>query len=53
MTNLSIALYSFSQGAFIMVGIFAVVCIAIVGAIFLLMGTDKTKKETEKNSEDV
>lgn len=53
MTNLSIALYSFSQGAFIMIGIFAVVCIAIVGAIFLLMGTDKTKKDADQKSEDV
>lgn len=52
MNMITTALYSFSNGAFIMIGVFAVVCIAIVGAIFLLMGTDKSKKTNGDNSKE-
>ncbi|MBW3518585.1 hypothetical protein [Flavobacterium sp. NKUCC04_CG] len=52
MTTITTALYSFSNGAFIMIGVFAVVCIAIVAAIFLLMGSDKGKKTNDEKSKE-
>jgi flagellar basal body-associated protein FliL len=38
-------LYSWDNGAFIMIGVFAVVIIGLVSAIFLMMGSNKKKKE--------
>ncbi|WP_430612917.1 hypothetical protein [Flavobacterium sp. JP2137] len=51
MNVLSTALYSYSQGAFIMIGVFAAVCIGIVAAIFLLMGTDKNKRKKNNDTD--
>lgn len=45
MNKLSIALYSWDNGAFIMIGIFSLVIIGLVAAVFLLMGTDEKKNE--------
>ncbi|POS01942.1 hypothetical protein [Flavobacterium croceum] len=45
MTQLSILpLYSWEQGSFIMIGVFSLVCLGLVGAIFLMMGSSKKKK---------
>lgn len=38
-------LYSWDNGAFIMVGIFSLVIIGLVSAIFLMMGSNKKKKD--------
>jgi hypothetical protein len=45
MTKLTIPLYSWNNGAFIMIGVFALVIIGLVGAIFLMMGSNKNKKD--------
>jgi len=44
MDKLVISLYSWENGAIIMVGVFALVIIALVGAVFLMMNSDKKKK---------
>jgi hypothetical protein len=41
MALLSIPMYSWENGAFIMIGVFALVIIALVGAIFLIMNGNK------------
>ncbi|WP_290831645.1 hypothetical protein [Flavobacterium sp.] len=38
-------LYSWDNGAFIMVGVFSLVIIGLVSAIFLMMGSNKKKKD--------
>ena len=48
MANLSIPLYSWSNGAFIMIIVFALVIIGLVGAVFFLMNTDKKKKRNDQ-----
>ena len=45
MNNIIIPLYSHGNGTFIMVGVFALVILGLVGAIFLMMGSDKKKKD--------
>jgi hypothetical protein len=45
MNNLIIPLYSHDNGSFIMTGVFALVLIGLVGAVFLMMGSDKKKKD--------
>ncbi|MCZ8197607.1 MAG: hypothetical protein O9267_08370 [Flavobacterium sp.] len=45
MNNLIIPLYSHDNGSFIMIGVFALVIVGLVGAIFLMMGSDKKKKD--------
>jgi hypothetical protein len=45
MSQLIISLYSWNNGAFIMIGIFALVIIGLVGTIFLMMGSNKNKKD--------
>jgi hypothetical protein len=45
MINLMLPLYSHQNGTFIMVGVFALVIIGLIGAVFLLMGSDKKKKD--------
>ena len=40
-----IPLYSWDNGAFIMIGVFALVILGLVGAIFLMMGNNKNKKD--------
>ena len=44
MNKLFISLYSWENGAIIMVGVFALVIVALVGAVFFMMNTDKKKK---------
>ncbi|WP_396173414.1 hypothetical protein [Flavobacterium sp.] len=44
MNNLFISLYSWENGAIIMVGVFALVIIALVGIVFFMMNNDKKKK---------
>jgi hypothetical protein len=48
MINLSLPLYSFGNGAFIMIVIFSLVIIGLVGTVMLLMNTDKKKKENDQ-----
>ncbi|WP_089046932.1 hypothetical protein [Flavobacterium aquatile] len=38
-------LYSWDNGAFIMIGVFALVIIGLISAIFLMMGSNKKKKD--------
>jgi hypothetical protein len=45
MNKLFIPLYSHDNGTFIMIGVFTLVIIGLVGAIFLLMFTDKKRKD--------
>lgn len=45
MNKLIIPLYSHDNGTFIMVGVFTLVIVGLVGAIFLMMGSDKKKKD--------
>ena len=45
MNKLFLPLYSWDNGEFIMIGIFALVIVGLVAAVFLLMGTDKKKKD--------
>lgn len=45
MNKLIIPLYSHDNGTFIMIGVFALVILGLVGAIFLMMGSDKKKKD--------
>ncbi|MDG1040338.1 MAG: hypothetical protein P8H13_07620 [Polaribacter sp.] len=40
----NIPLVSWTNGT-ILIGVFAVVCVGLVAAVFLLMSTDKKKKE--------
>ena len=44
MNNLFIPLYSWENGAIIMVGVFALVIVALIGVVFFMMNTDKKKK---------
>jgi hypothetical protein len=44
MNKLIVPLYSWENGDFIMIGIFALVIIGLVGAIFLMLGSNKNKK---------
>ncbi len=39
------ALYSWENGAFVMIGVFSLVLIALVGAVWLMMSNDKKKKD--------
>lgn len=43
--NLFPALYSWENGAFVMVGVFSLVLVGIVGVVWLMMTTDKKKKD--------
>ncbi|WP_396212259.1 hypothetical protein [Flavobacterium sp.] len=45
MNKLFIPLYSHDNGTFIMIGVFTLVITGLVGAIFLLMFTDKKRKD--------
>ncbi len=44
MINLFSPLYSHSNGTFIMLIVFALVCLGLVGAVMLMINTDKKKK---------
>ncbi len=45
MDKLIIPLYSWDNGAFIMIGVFALVIFGLVGAILLMMASTKNKKD--------
>jgi hypothetical protein len=45
MTLLNFSLYSWDNGAFIMIGVFALVFIALVGAVFLMMNSKNKKND--------
>lgn len=45
MKNLSIVLFNWQNGAFIMTVVFGLVILGLVGVVMLLMKTDKKKKE--------
>ena len=47
MTNLLLPLYSWGNGAFIMVAVFALVILGLVGTVMLLMNSDKKKKNDQ------
>ena len=47
MTNLLLPLYSHSNGTFIMMIVFALVCLGLVGAVMLMMNSDKKKKNDQ------
>jgi hypothetical protein len=44
MNKLVVPFYSHVNGTFIMIGVFALVIIGIVGAVLLMMRSDKSKK---------
>ena len=47
MISQNIALYDWNNGV-IMIGIFAVVCIALVGRLIVFMSSGKKKEDTEE-----
>lgn len=47
MNKLVLPLYSNDNGTFIMIGVFALVIIGLVGAVLLMMGSDKKKKNDQ------
>ena len=47
MANLLLPLYSWGNGAFIMIAIFAIVILGLVGAVMLMMNNDKKKKNDQ------
>lgn len=47
MTNLVVPLYSWGNGAFIMIAIFALVILGLIGAVMFMMNTDKKKKNDQ------
>jgi hypothetical protein len=47
MNQLVVPLYSHDNGTFIMIGVFALVIIGLIGAVLLMMGNDKNKKNDQ------
>lgn len=47
MANLLLPLYSWGNGAFIMVAVFGLVIAGLIGAVMLLMNSDKKKKNDQ------
>ena len=45
MANLALPLYSWENGAFIMVAVFGLVIVGLIGAVMFLMNSDKKKKK--------
>lgn len=45
MTKLALPLYSWDNGAFIMIGVFALVIIGLVGIVLMMMNSNKNKKD--------
>lgn len=45
MTKLALPLYSWGNGAFIMIGVFALVIFGLVGIILMMMNSNKNKKD--------
>lgn len=44
MTQINIPLYNYTNGAFIMIVIFALVIIGIIAGVYLMMNNDSSKK---------
>ncbi|UUC44983.1 hypothetical protein [Flavobacterium cerinum] len=47
MIRLFASLYSWTSGAFIMIGIFSFVIFSLVAYVFIMMNNDKKKKERD------
>lgn len=47
MTQLSLPLYNFTNGAFIMIVVFGLVIIGLIAGVYLMMNSDKKKKSEE------
>jgi hypothetical protein len=47
MKNLILPLYSWGNGAFIMIIVFGLVILGLIGAVMLMMNSDKKKKEND------
>lgn len=47
MANLIHPLYSHGNGTFIMIIVFALVCLGLIGAVTLMMKSDKKKKNDQ------
>jgi signal transduction histidine kinase len=47
MANLLLPLYSHNNGTFIMIIVFAIVCLGLVAAVILMMNSDKKKKNDQ------
>lgn len=47
MKNLILPLYSWGNGAFIMIIVFGLVIFGLIGAVMLMMNTDKKKKDND------
>ena len=47
MANLLLPLYSWGNGAFIMVAVFGLVIAGLIGAVMFLMNSDKKKKNDQ------
>jgi hypothetical protein len=45
MTSLNISLYSWDNGAFIMIGVFALVIVALVTTVLLMMNSKNKKND--------
>lgn len=45
MFSFILPLYSHENGSFIMIGVFALVIIGLISAIFFMIATDKNKKD--------
>ncbi|MBL7887037.1 MAG: hypothetical protein JNJ52_09830 [Flavobacterium sp.] len=45
MTKLALPLYSWDNGAFIMIGVFALVILGLVGIVLMMMNSNKNKKD--------
>lgn len=44
MKSLVLPLFDFANGAFMMIGIFTLVILGLVGAVMMMMNSDKKKK---------
>ncbi len=47
MTQFTIPLYNFSNGAFIMIVVFGLVIIGLIAGVYLMMNNDKKKKSED------
>ena len=47
MKNLILPLYSWGNGAFIMIIVFGLVILGLIGAVMFMMNSDKKKKEND------
>ncbi len=47
MTQLTIPLYNYTNGAFIMIVIFGLVIVGLIAGVYLMMNNDKKKKSEE------